>query len=149
MTSHVHYGCFSTLIRETYCFRIFCFKNQQFVRDEGSRIPSQHPHCLHFIVLFKYSAYMLISLPRGKCSELWKFFPFHCKYAHTLFWYLGIVFSTPRIRSCYLDLRYGYSFSITNTILRVSLSGFHYPITLSTSETNCVYSLWRRINVTC
>ena len=27
---------------------------------------------------------MRISLPRGKCLELWKFFPFHCKYPHTL-----------------------------------------------------------------
>ena len=55
--------------------------------------------------------------------ELCKFFPFHCKYAHSLFWYLGSVLSTPGIRSCDLDLRCRYSFSITNTILS-SLSDY-------------------------
>ena len=55
----------------------------------------------------------IISLPRRKCLELCEFFPFHCKYAHSLFWYLGSVLSTLGIWSCYLDLRCRYSFSIT------------------------------------
>ena len=49
-------------------------------------------------------------------------FPFHRKYAHSIFWYLGSVLSTHGIRSCYLDVRGRYSFSITNTILGLVIS---------------------------
>ena len=49
-------------------------------------------------------------------------FPFHRKYAHSTFWYLGSVLSTYGIRSCCLDVRCQYSFSITNAILGLVIS---------------------------
>ena len=46
---------------------------------------------------------LLLSLFR--VANAWNsasFFPFHCKYAHSLFWYLGSVLSAPGIRSIFV-----------------------------------------------
>jgi len=71
---------------------------------------------------FECPAYYYLSSTWQMLGTL-QVFPFHCKHAHSLFWYLGSILSTPGIRSCYLDLRCRYFFSITNTILS-SLSDY-------------------------